>query len=271
MDPSPILDSAAVDFYRGAMRALLAAEVPFLVGGAYGLERFTGVTRHSKDFDIFVRQGDVERALAVLAELGCDTEIAFPHWLGKARRGRDFLDVIYGSGNGVAMVDELWFDHAVSDRVLGVPVLLVPAEEMIWSKAFIMERERFDGADVAHLLHARAHTLDWRRLLDRFAHRWRVLLAHIVMYGFIFPGDRARIPTDVMVELLRRLELEVLAGVPLDDHLLCQGTILSREQYLPDLARGYEDARLREDVCMTAQDITIWTLAAFIDGAREGR
>ena len=23
---------------------------------------------------------------------------------------------------------------------------------MIWSKAFIMERERFDGADVAHLL-----------------------------------------------------------------------------------------------------------------------
>ena len=60
------------------------------------------------------------------------------------------------------MVDDLWFTHAAPGRVLGVPVLLCPPEEMIWSKAFIMERERYDGADVAHLILACGRELDWR-------------------------------------------------------------------------------------------------------------
>ena len=66
------------------------------------------------------------------------------------------------------------------ERVLDVPVRLIPAEEMIWSKAFVMERERYDGADVAHILRACAETLDWPRLLQRFDGHWRVLLQHLV-------------------------------------------------------------------------------------------
>jgi hypothetical protein len=59
--------------------------------------------------------------------------------------------------------------------VMGQPVRLCPAEETIWSKAFVMERERYDGADIAHLLRARAEMLDWRRLTRRFGRHWRVL------------------------------------------------------------------------------------------------
>ena len=73
----------------------------------------------------------------------------FPHWLGKIHRGEHFMDMIFSSGNGVARVDDLWFEHAPKTNVLGVIVRLSPVEEMIWSKAFIQERERFDGADVA--------------------------------------------------------------------------------------------------------------------------
>jgi hypothetical protein len=61
-----------------------------------------------------------------------------------------------------------WFRHARSDQVLDVPVLIAPPEESIWSKAFIMERERYDGAEVAHLLRACAGRMDWQRLLQRF-------------------------------------------------------------------------------------------------------
>src|SRR5690349_2754541 len=171
------LDAATAQFYRDAMHVLHRERAPYLVGGAYAFERYTGVARHSKDFDIFVRQRDAERVLCALATLGCHTEVTFPHWLGKAIRGKDFVDVIYASGNGIAVVDDLWFDHATRSRVLGVDTLLIPAEEMIWSKAFIMERERFDGADVAHILHARADQLDWERLLWRFDRHWRVLYA----------------------------------------------------------------------------------------------
>src|SRR5688572_18385319 len=136
------------------MRTLLAAKLPFLVGGAYSFERYTGISRHTKDFDIFVRRQDCSRALETLATLGCTTDLTFEHWLGKAFRGDDFIDVIFSSGNGIATVDDRWFEHAVDETVLGIPVKLCPAEESIWSKAFIMERERFDGADVAHLIRA---------------------------------------------------------------------------------------------------------------------
>ena len=127
------------------------------MGGAYAFERYTGIERHTKDFDIFCRRADAEPILEVLeSALGCRTEMTFPHWLGKAYNPAtgDFIDVIYSSGSGIAVVDDEWFTHARPAEVLGIPARLCPAEEMIWSKAFIMERERYDGNDVAHLLHA---------------------------------------------------------------------------------------------------------------------
>src|SRR5260370_2778951 len=45
---------------------------------------------------------DVERVLATLSASGYETELPFPHWLGKARRTDDFVDLIFSSGNRVA-------------------------------------------------------------------------------------------------------------------------------------------------------------------------
>jgi hypothetical protein len=36
---------------------------------------------------------------------------------------------IFGSGNGIARVDETWFERALDDEVRGIPVQLIPAEE----------------------------------------------------------------------------------------------------------------------------------------------
>ena len=69
---------------------------------------------------------------------------------------------------------------------------------MIWTKAFVMERERFDGADVCHLIHAQGPAVDWRRLVARFGPHWRVLLGHLVFYTFAFPRDRDAVPRWVL-------------------------------------------------------------------------
>ena len=252
------IDERAQAFYRHALRNLNEAEVDYLVGGAYALARHTGVARHTKDIDIFVRERDLERVLSVLEMNGCCTEITYPHWLGKARCGEELMDVIYGSGNGVVMVDDEWFEHALPDEILGQRVLLSPIEEMIWSKAFIMERERYDGADVLHLLHAQALELDWPRLLRRFDGHYRVLFAHLVLFGFVYPSQRATIPKPVMEHLLRRLRLELDSPPP--EVRVCQGTLLSRAQFLVDLERfGYEDARHEPGVHMTDAHIAQWT------------
>jgi hypothetical protein len=258
------LDPVSREFYRRVMSGLEARGVPFLVGGAYAFERYTGIARNTKDFDLFVHPRDVDRALQTLAAEGCTTDVPFPHWLAKAQCGEDVVDLIYSSGNGVALVDDDWFRHSVGDTVLDVPVRLIPAEEMIWSKAFIMERERYDGADVAHILRACADQLDWPRLLHRFDAHWRVLFQHLVVFGFIYPCERARVPAAVVRELMGRLDRELTR--PAADRV-CQGTLISRAQYLVDVQHwGYDDPRLAPQGNMTSEERERWTAGIADDG-----
>jgi hypothetical protein len=262
--PSPAGITDACSFYLAALHTLRRSGIDFLVGGAYALERYTGIARDTKDLDVFVRPEDSERILATFAETGFDTELTFPHWLGKARAGGEMVDVIFSSGNGCARVDDAWFRHAVDDRVMDLNVRLIPVEEMIWSKGLIMERERYDGADVIHLLRARGAHLDWPRLLRRFGSNWRVLLSHLILFGFVYPGQRDVIPSDVMRKLIARLDRETRtppAGDG-DDAQLCRGTLLSRQQYLLDVERwGYRDARLGPEGTMSEADVAAWTAA----------
>ncbi len=243
------------------MRILQEEDISFLVGGAFALGSYTGVTRDTKDFDIFMRSPDVDRALQVFRDRGFHAAIAFPHWLAKIHHGEAFIDVIFNSGNGLCQVDDRWFQNARQADLLGMNVALVPPEEIIWQKAFIMERERFDGADIAHLLRASAGQLDWPRLLERFGPDWPVLLSHLVLFGFIYPSRRSLIPVGIMNELLARLAQDSLAGDGAGEKL-CNGTFLSRAQYLPDIERwGFQDPRLSSRTTITPEQLQSWTSA----------
>ena len=254
------LDERARAFYVRTLDLLVEGGIPFLVGGAYALNYYTGIERHTKDFDVFVRREHYDDVTTVLGAAGIATELTFPHWLGKASCQHGSIDVIFSSGNGLAQVDDAWFEHAATGSVLGVGVRICAPEEMIWSKAFINERERYDGADIMHLLLARAERLDWRRLLSRFDGNWRVLFSYLGLFGFVYPSERARIPEWVMKELIGRLTREL--GAPPPPTRVCQGTLLSREQYLTDVDRwGFEDARLTVANSMTVEEVAHWTRA----------
>ena len=245
-------------FYRDVLTSLDRANVPVLVGGAFAFSHFTGIQRPTKDFDLFVRRDHIERALEALAEAGFHTELTFPHWLGKARSDEFLVDLIFGSGNGVAAVDDGWFEHAVQAEAVGIPVMICPPEELLWSKSFVMERERYDGADVIHILHTRGPQLDWMRLVDRFADYWRILLGNLVLYGFVYPGEAQPAPPWVFETLLARLRDEI-ADPPTNERI-CRGTLISREQYLVDILEwGYCDARMEPRGPMSATEIAHWT------------
>ena len=104
---------------------------------------------------------------------------------------------------------------------------------MIWMKSYIMERERFDGADVIHLLFSCAAQIDWTHLLMRFGPDWRVLLSHLILFGYIYPSEKDRLPPSIMEELLSRLRSEEPEA-----ESICRGTLLSRAQYLTDVREG---------------------------------
>ncbi len=234
--------SAELDARCDALKALAEDRVPFVVAGAYAFFEYTGIFRDTKDLDLFLRRSDVPRARASLERAGFRTEMTDAVWLAKGFRGEWFVDLIFSSGNGVAVVDEAWFEHARPGEVLGVPVLLAPPEEVIWSKAYVCERERFDGNDVCHLVRACGRHMDWERLLARFGEHWEVLLAQLLLFRFAFPSVRTRVPDWVIRELLQRTRESLAEGDW--ERRVCRGTLLSKTQYCHVLEHlGYEDSR----------------------------
>jgi len=220
------------------------------------MERHIGRLRDPWDFDVFVMPEDARRVLQAAADAGYYTRLAHPHWVGKIYHRRRYVDVIFSSGNGVVRVDPAWFENSIASEVFGVPVRLCPIEEMIWSKSFVMEHERFDGADVLHLVRTAGTSLDWPRLIDRFGPFHRVLLAHLVLFGFVYPNDRDLVPEWVLHGLLARLDEPAPALEP-----VCYGTLLSRSAYVHDLAEGFRDARLVHGA-MSEEQIARWTAGA---------
>jgi hypothetical protein len=250
------MNPKTVVFYQGVLEVAKRSGVPFLVGGGFALDYYTAIERYTKDLDIFVTPRDCGRLLQFLAAAGYRTEVRFHHWLAKVSRNDEYMDVIFSSGNGLAEVSHVWFEHATPAAVLDVPVKLCAAEEMIWSKAFVMERDRYDGADVAHLLRARGKSLDWRRLVNHFGPHWRVLLSHLILFEFIYPGEPA--PPELLRDLMKAWE--ETGGSPLAGTRVCQGTLLSATQYLADTEEwGYDDARLIPTGTLTREEIKEWS------------
>jgi hypothetical protein len=237
-------EKAEYDAHQGALAALQKAGLEPMVGGAYALRTHTGIWRDTKDLDLFLRKDRIEEALDVLEREGYRTEFTDRLWIAKAFFGPFFIDLIFSSGNGIAVVDEHWRRRAPTRPVLDLASLIVPAEEMIWSKSFIQERERFDGADIHHLLRCKGAELDWKHLLRRFGEaHWEILLVHLIT--FRFPSDKEQVPGWVMRELIQRMEQKETAEK--ESERVCRGTLLSRQQYLHETnVLGYRDTRETE-------------------------
>jgi PAS domain-containing protein len=246
-------DPQTRDFYLDAMRVLDDAAIPYTIGGGYAMAYYTGIARNTKDLDLFIKPSDRDRTLSTLSAAGYKTEFFYEFWIAKALHGEAFIDLLYSSGNGICVVDDEWFANATAADVFGYPTRLVPAEEQLWSKAFVQDRDRFDGADVIHLLYARGPLLDWERLLRRFDGHERVLLAHLILYGYVYPcqQDRKRIPQFVMDTLLDKVRHE-----PVTRRKLCRGPNIAQRGYGTALSEwGYLDARVAPEGPLTPEQI----------------
>ncbi len=238
--------------YRRALEALRAAQIPFAVGGAYALGVHTGIHRETKDLDIFTVPRRASDVLGLFSKLGFPSQMVAPHWLGKATWEDAVIDVIWGFRNGISQVDDSWLHHAPEAPLFDVTVPIVAIEEMIWSKAFVTERHRYDGADILHLMRAGGAMMDWSRLLERFGTYWPMLLHYAVLFSFVYPAERSRIPDWMVRELTTRWQqMEDASGPP-----VCRGTLLSHLQYLHDVEHdGLLDARLQPLGKLTAQNV----------------
>ena len=190
------------------------AQVPYVVSGAFALQKHTGIWRNTKDLDLFLPAASVPKALRHLQEQGFETEIRDPVWLAKAHRDGYYVDLITGMSNGVITVDSSWIERGSHNVVLGVPTRVLAPEELIASKLFVNFRERFDGADIAHVIFGTKGRLDWQRLLTLVGSHWELLLWELVLFHYAYPACSDFVPREVWSDLLTRLRDQLAAPNP---------------------------------------------------------
>jgi hypothetical protein len=230
----------AEGFYAEAIRQLVASGVPFLLAGTYAVSAYTGISRQTKDIDVFCKPGDYPQILAHFKRLGYRIAIEDTRWLAKVFKGRVFLDVIFASSNGAIPMDDRWFEHARQSTVFGTTVKVIGPTELVWSKCFIQARDRYDGSDVAHIILRACDEIDWSRLLHYMDVHWEVLLIHLLNFQWLYPSQRSNIPEWLMDELLRRLATRRLE--PPQEAKLCRGRLLSSDDYEIDIKHwGFKD------------------------------
>ena len=227
--------------YQRALRALNEAGVKYVISGLYALYEYTGIYRKTKDLDVFVEPGVVVAAARVLRDHGFKVYLEQAHWIAKAMDGAVQTDLIYGMGNGMAFIDAAWYERSRPGILAATPVRMAPPEDLIWHRLFVSERHRSDSADVLHMFLSRGPELDWDHLVERVGADWRLLLAQIHLFDFVYPGHREHVPQPVRKKLYKRAEQEMNT---VGDARLCYGTMISRFSYNIDVNEwGFRDPR----------------------------
>lgn len=241
----PRLPAEQSQVYREALQVLNNQGVRYAVGAAFARHVYTSIWRQTKDLDIFVRPVDLKDALDALKEAGFETEVKDRSWLAKAWKEGSFLDLIFGTGHGQLPIDDRSFEGSVQGKVLSVMVDLIPIEEMIASAAFVAGRNRFDGPEVVHLMQSAEGQLDWERILNRMGDNRELLLWHLILFDFVYPGHANFLPQDLMVQLFK--EAQARWKKRSRDPKAFRGTLLDPFSYTVDVEDwGYEDRRKKE-------------------------
>ena len=196
-DSTNVVDEAQWALYESVMDAAAQANIPFAIGGAFGLATYTGLTRNSKDLDLYVLPSDRARAIDVVTMLGLtDYFDQLPyqrHWIYRGTLNGTIVDIIWAMANRRSQVDSWWMSGP-SVQLRGRTVKVLPAEVILRDKLYIMQRERCDWPDILNLLYFAGQELDWEELLKRLGEDLPLLSAALGVFRWLSPGMAARFP-----------------------------------------------------------------------------
>lgn len=249
-DPMPLPEEQQT-LFQEVLRLFETNRIPYAVAGAFALQAHTGICRDTKDLDLFLTSENVAIALKYLRQEGFDCEVCDPVWLFKAHRDHFFVDLITGMSNAAIAVEDSWIQRAKPAVIHEVKSRVLAAEELLASKLFVTRRERFDGADISHVIYGTRGKLDWNRVLTLAGEHWEIVFWALVFFRYVYPAQTDYIPREVWQKLIERFQQVVLnpdqqakfRGSLIDDKMFA---IDVREWGLADLYLDYRNRRLRD-------------------------
>ena len=130
----------AEEFYRASLELLKESGIPFLLSGTYAVTAFTGISRPTKDIDVFCKAGDYPKILAYFQERGYRTDVEDERWIAKVWQADHFCDVMFNMSNATVPVTAYCFLGADTIDVYGVEANFTAPTDVIWSKTLILDR-----------------------------------------------------------------------------------------------------------------------------------
>jgi hypothetical protein len=225
--------------YYPVIQAAREQNIPFALGGAFALAAYTARWRNTKDLDLYVLPSDKERMIASVKDLGLrdyfEKQSYDRSWIYRAHNEDVIVDVIWAMANGNAEVDPGWLDKGILVPVKGETLPVLPIEELIWAKIYVLQPERCDWPDILNLLNAASPLVDWARLIDRLGDDTPLLKGVLTLFNWLSPGRAVQLPPDVW----KRLGLDQTEPYPEELDLESRAKRLdTRPWYLPFLDKN---------------------------------
>jgi Uncharacterised nucleotidyltransferase len=184
--------------YSRVLNAVREAGVGFALGGAFAVATYTGQWRNTKDLDVYVEPSDRQTMVELLSSFGLTDmheRLAYDRaWIYRACQGETIVDVIWSMANYRAEVDRSWLDSGPVIDLRGVRCRVLSAEVMLWTKLFVLQRDRCDWPDIMNLLYACGPHMDWEHLLHRIDGEARLLSGGLMVFQWLCPGRAREMP-----------------------------------------------------------------------------
>jgi hypothetical protein len=177
--------------YRRVIEAARSAGIQFAFGGAFATAAYTGQLRNTKDFDCYILPGQRTRMVDTLSRVGLQDHFdRLPYdrsWIYRASEGDIIVDSIWAMANHRTEVDTYWLTQGPEVTIRGELLRAIPIEELIWSKLYVLQRERADWGDALNLIDARADAIDWSHLIGRLEDDAPLLSGVLAVFGWLAP------------------------------------------------------------------------------------
>ena len=189
-------------------------EIPFALGGAFCRAHYTGLWRNTKDIDLYVLPKHKDAMIETVTAAGLqDYYDTLPYdrsWIYRSHCGEIIVDIIWAMANGRGQVDEEWIFNGPETNLRGELLRVIPAEEIIWDKLYIMQRDRCDWPDALNLIYATGAVLDWHHIFERLGDDEPLLAGLLSVFGWLCSAGGQIVPRWVWSRL--NLPAPLIAG-----------------------------------------------------------
>ncbi len=184
--------------YRAVVDKMREKGIRFALGGGLAFSEYANRVRNTKDLDLYIYPWDRDEAREVLLSTGFvdyfDEKPYDRTWIFRGYKDSVIVDLIWTSPNHRFEVDPRWLSRGRDVVIRGTRLKLIPPEELVWAKIYVLQHDRCDWTDILNILGNLGPMLDWRHLLDRVGPDIPLLAGILSVFRWMAPEKASSLP-----------------------------------------------------------------------------